>query len=717
MKTKFALVFVLLASLAGYSQQAPAKQAPAKSVAPGAQSAKPQAAEPAQKSDSAANTVAHLGNPDRAAAYYHYSMAHIYEELVAMYGQSEFANKALEEYKLAIENDPDSRYLNAGMAELYAKTGRIRDAVIEAQGIIKRDPNNLEAHRLLGRIYWRSLGDMQAGAQSQQMLKLAIEQYQEILRLDPKSVDDHLLLGRLYRTDNQMQKAESEFKAAAQIQPDSEEAVTSLAYLYNEEGDSARAAAALNAVPEAARTAKHYSALGYTYEQQKDFKKAVDAYRKSVDLDKDNLDALRGLAQNLLNDGQTDAALDQYRSIAEADPQDAQAQVNLAEIYRRNLKYDQALDSLKKAEAIVGGDSLEIPYKRALVYEAQGRFDDAAQLVQQLLQRTTKTSGSYSPGEKSNRGVFLDRLGNIYKEAGKSQLAIETFRKLIDSGGDDDAVRGYDQLIEAYRDNKQWKEATAVAQEAVSKNPQNRALKLVLAGQLADVGKGDEALAQTRALLKGDADDREIYVALSQIELRLKRFKESEDDIDKALQLSSKDEEKNYVLYIQGSILEREKKFDGAEEVFKRVVSSDPQNSAALNYLGYMLADRGVRLEEALQYIKKAAQLDPQNGAYLDSLGWVYFKLGKYELAEENLRKASERMGNDATIQDHLGELFSKTGRLKLAAAHWERALDEWSRSVAADVDTADVARVQKKLESTKVRLAKEGSGSNNPKP
>ena len=47
------------------------------------------------------------------------------------------------------------------------KTGRIRDAVMEAQDILKRDPNNLEAHKLLGRIYLRSMGDIQGGAQNQ----------------------------------------------------------------------------------------------------------------------------------------------------------------------------------------------------------------------------------------------------------------------------------------------------------------------------------------------------------------------------------------------------------------------------------------------------------------------------------------------------------------------------------------------------------------------
>src|ERR1039457_1497198 len=152
--------------------------------------------------------------PDKAAAYYHFTMAHVYEELVSMYGRADYANKAIDEYRLAIENDPNSDYLKGGLAELYAKTSRIRGAVLEAQDILKRDGNNLEARRLLGRIYLRSLGDMQAGTQSQEVLKLAIEQYEQIVKLDPKSVEDHLLLGRLYRLNNELLKSEGEFKTA-----------------------------------------------------------------------------------------------------------------------------------------------------------------------------------------------------------------------------------------------------------------------------------------------------------------------------------------------------------------------------------------------------------------------------------------------------------------------------------------------------------------------
>jgi len=147
---------------------------------------------------------------------------------------------------------------------------------------------------------------------------------------------------------------------------------------------------------------------------------------------------------------------------------------------------------------------------------------------------------------------------------------------------------------------------------------------------------------------------------------------------------------------------------DKAEDSFREVLKQDPNNSMTLNYLGYMMADHNMHLEEALTMIKRAVELDPQNGAYLDSLGWVYFKLGNYDEAEDNLRRAAEKTPNDATIQDHLGELYAKTGKLKLATVHWERALDEWNKSVAADVDQQDVSRVQKKLESAKVKLAQQ---------
>ncbi len=665
MKISLRPLFLLLLASACVAQQAPASSEPKAAESKPASDTKPAQAAPRKV--------------DKASAYYHYALAHMYEEQVAMYGRTELANKAIEEYRQAIDADPTSEYLTAGLAELYAKTGRIRDAVMEAQDILKRDPNNLEAHKLLGRIYLRSLGDIQSGNGSQNVLKLAIEQYEQIIKIEPDSVDDHLLLGRLYKVNNDLQKAESEFKTALKLQPDSEEAVTTLALLYTEEGDSTRAAQVLSAVPDASRSAKLYSVLGYTYEQQKEY---------------------------LMNDGQSEAALEQYKVIADANPEDAQTYVRIAEIYRRGGKFDLALENLKKAQSMVP-DSIDVPYNLARVYQAQGRYDDAAQILQDLLKKTEKPDNNYTQAEKNNRSVFLELLGSVYRDNNNSQLAIETFRKML-TLGDENAERGYQQIIDTYREARQWQQATDTAKEAVQKLPNDRGLKMVYASQLADMGQAEAGLQQVKALLKGKPEDREVYITLAQMYSRLKRWPDAQESLDKAEQVSSKPEDKQYVYFLRGSMYERQKKYDQAEEMFRKVLSTDPDNATALNYLGYMLADRGVKLEEALNYIKKAVNLDPANGAYLDSLGWAYFRLGKYELAEDNLLKASQHITTDPTVQDHLGDLYQKTGRLKLAAVHWERALQEWNKTVSAEVDSADVAKVQKKLESAKVKLAKE---------
>jgi tetratricopeptide (TPR) repeat protein len=382
----------------------------------------------------------------------------------------------------------------------------------------------------------------------------------------------------------------------------------------------------------------------------------------------------------------------------------------MAEIYRRNGQFDLALENLKRAESMVQ-DSMEVPYNIAAVYQAQGRYDDAAQILQDLVKKTDKPDNSYSQSEKNNRAVFLERLGTVYRDNNHDPLAVETFQKMLPLG-DDNAERGYQQIIDTYRADKQWQKATEVAKEATQKLPNDRGLKMVYAAQLADMGQVDAGLDQVKSMLKGNADDRDVYINLAQMYTRLKRWPEAEAALDKAAQISTRDEDKEYVEFLRGSTYERQKKYEQAEETFRKVLATDPQNAAVLNYLGYMLADRGTKLDEALIMIKKAVELEPANGAYLDSLGWAYFRLGKYELAEDNLMKASQRMATDPTVQDHLGDLYQKTGRLKLAAAHWERAVNEWNRTVAAEVDTDNLAQVTQKLESAKVKLAKEDPGN-----
>ncbi len=69
-------------------------------------------------------TTAPAQETTRGAAYYHLALAHTYEDMAANTGRQDYATRAVEEYKLALNADPTSAFLNNGLAELYFRTGR-----------------------------------------------------------------------------------------------------------------------------------------------------------------------------------------------------------------------------------------------------------------------------------------------------------------------------------------------------------------------------------------------------------------------------------------------------------------------------------------------------------------------------------------------------------------------------------------------------------------
>jgi tetratricopeptide (TPR) repeat protein len=652
-------------------------------------------------------TTAPTDTPDRASSYYHYGLARLYEDMAVNAGRSDYATQAVEQYKLALDADPNSRLLQDGLADLYFKIGRIREAVTAAQDQVGKHPDDVEAHSLLGKVYLRSLGDMQS-PQSGQMLQLAIGEYEKLAQLKPDDVETHLLLGQLYGLNHDSAKAEAQFKLAQGIDANSEEVALNMARLYSEQGDAKRAAEVLNAIPVDDRSPRIEFALGASYEQLKKNKDAVAAYHRALDMDPDNLDTERALANALLNDGQLDEALKVLNTIVTAEPQDAQSQIRISEIQRRQGNYDDALKTLEKAKPLAP-DLLELSYNEALIYDSLGRYDDAIGVLTKLVSDTAHPDGKYSDGEKTNRSYFLDRLAIIYREQNKTTEAVAAYKQLMTLGGDY-VKNGYSGQVDAYRDAHQWKEATAVSAEAAKAMPNDHSVQLMYAGQLADTGQVDQGIALAKAQLAattGTPDERDSHIALAIMYTRLKRWQDASSELDKASALASKPDDKLYVYFLRGSLYDRQKQYDEAEAEFRKALEIDPQNPTVLNYLGYMLADRGVRLPEALTLIRKAVDLDPQNYAFLDSLGWVYFKSGQYALAEENLRKANERSNTDPTVHDHLGEVYEKTGNLKMAVAQWERSMTEYASSLPADADPADVSKVQHKLENARVKLAK----------
>ena len=657
--------------------------------------------------------------PNRAQAYYHMALASGYEEQAVEDGRPELVTQAIEEYKLALNADPASPQLNNALADLYFRTGRVREAENTANALLKGAPDNVDAHKLLGRIYLRALSDGQNAPSSASptgnVLDRAIAEFEKIVSLEPKSVEDRMILGQLYTVKHDHAKAEEEFKTAQAMDPESEDVVLNLARLYAEGGDIEQEAKVIEAVPVNDRTARMEDALGASYEQLKRPKDAIAAFQRAADMEPGDARTLEALAEALLNDNQLDEALKQYGELVKADPENTGALVHMGEILRRQGKYEDALTTVRKARA-KDAKNLEAGYNEGLLLDVLGRLDDAAKVFEKMVDLTSHANGAYATEEKNNRGIFLERLGTVYHEQNKTAEAIAAYQKMIDMGGET-AVRGYQFQVDTWRDAKEFDKAVDVSRKAVEASPKDRDLKLMLAAEMADVGKTDDGLAMAKGLLANTAEDRQVWLALGQMYVRARRWKEAEDAFNKADAVTVKPEDRSYLLFLRGELAERQKHYEPAEQLFRQTLELEPANAMALNYLGYMMADKGRQLPEALKLIRKAVELDPMNGAYLDSLGWVYFKMGEYELAEENLRHAVDRDTSDPTVHDHLGDLYEKTGRTRLAAAQWQLSLTQYAKSAAVDVEPAEVAKVQKKLDSAQVKLAKQESATGQTRP
>jgi tetratricopeptide (TPR) repeat protein len=325
-----------------------------------------------------------------------------------------------------------------------------------------------------------------------------------------------------------------------------------------------------------------------------------------------------------------------------------------------------------------------------------------------LLERTAKGGAQYTLREKTNRAIFQERLGILYRSNENYAAAEEAFRQMMDSDPEN-AVRGASQLIDTLRQQKEFSRALAEADAALQRFPDERGLKMLRAQVLGDTGRVEEANQALKALLEDKAEDREVLLAMAQVNERAKRYPQAEQAVAAAAKYASRKDEKEFVHFLWGSILERQKKYDAAEEQFKLALAANPNSAMTLNYFGYMLADRGLRLEEARKYIEAALDHDPNNGAYLDSMGWVYYQLNRLDQAEQYLLRAIQRVPHDATILDHLGDVYYKTGRLHEASLQWQRALSEAQRPSPSDTDPQeDIAKIQKKLDDVKVRLAQE---------
>jgi tetratricopeptide (TPR) repeat protein len=605
---------------------------------------------------------------------------------------------AIAAYKRAMELDPQAADIPAELAGLYLQQNKIQDAMTTAEQALKVDGANREGNRVLGIVY-AAMADAGNDPRSRQSAKTDEFVTKAIGYLE-KAIDKPIgdpdpnvraTLSRLYLRTGEYDKAVKLLSDLVDQEPGWQDGPMLLAEAYAGAGRTAEAIGWLE--DRAKDDPRMLPALADFYEREHRWSEAAAVYARVLQRAPRNFDLKTRYAQTLLNAGGRDnlgKARDALTEVVTARGTDTMALYLLSQAQRR-MGDGAAAEATARRVIAQNGRSARGYFALAEALEERHQFQS---VVDELLPVVERNRGRSGDGG-FDTSVLLPHLGFAYQELGQYDRAIATFEEARKASPKDPAIAGY--LISANLIAKKNAAAVEAARAARVDNPDDVHLMRLQAQALGKTGKADEGIAVLEGALGKHGDDPFTYIALAQAYSDADRGAQAVKILQDGQQKFPKD---NSIAFELGSVYDKQKKYSDAEAAFKQVLAREPDNAAALNYLGYMLAERGERLDESVNYLKKALQMEPENGSYLDSLGWAYFKSQKLDLAEDNLRKAADQLRGNSVIQDHYGEVLFKLGKFNDAIAAWTRALN-------GDGDSIDRAEIDKKIRTARQKLPK----------
>jgi tetratricopeptide (TPR) repeat protein len=627
-----------------------------------------------------------------AQAYDQFLLAHRLKE-------DDDADGAMAAYKRAMALDPKSATIVAELADLYMRQNRAADAITAADQALKIDPENRDAHRVLGTVYG-SLGTAEDSRASQEAQRESLRKGIEHLEraVGPASarvqadVNVRAMLARLYVANEQYNDAIPVLAEIVKQEPGWLDGASLLVQAYVAAG---RGDDAVRWLEDAVQNSPQlYPALADLYARARRYSDASAAYESALKISLRSVDLRIRYAGMLLGTGvEKDAvrARDVLREAVEMRAPDdrtlERALLLLAQAERRTGE----LDASERTSRRVISQNRRNP--RAYValaetLEERHKYQDVADVLAPAVSQFRSDAEPEGP-----LSMLLPHLGFAYQQLGQFDKAVAALQEAHKITGGDTAVAFY--LIQAQLSAKKYSEAVALARQARLEQPDDLRLARLEAEGLRLWGKGDEAVAVLEQLTKRQAANPMAHVALAQIYQETNRGAQAVKVLQDA---RTRFPEDTSITFELGAVLEKQKKYSDAEVAFRQVIAQEPEHGPALNYLGYMLAERGERLSESVDLIKRALQTEPDNGSYLDSLGWAYFKDGKFDLAAEHLKRAADQLLTNSLVQEHYGDALFRLGR-------YDDAIAAWSRALSGDREDVDQGGIDKKIKSAKQKL------------
>lgn len=497
-------------------------------------------------------------------------------------------------------------------------------------------------------------------------LQLAVDYFKRVIELDPANDAALYELAAIYQAKSQWQDAEIQVRKAVTVRPENKWYWLLLADIYKQNSNVAQLVSVLDELialdPD---KENHYFDKANALVIQNKISEANAVYNQ--------IEKIYGLSDELsearqrvfIRQGKPEKAAAELENQVQAHPDDLKSLLNLADIYNRSGNPDKSLDVLKKAVVIDPGNVL-VRLSLADTYRSLKRYDDAFKELKLAFE-----NASFNIDEKIRIILsFFPEFADVKARDQAHELAA-----IVSSVHSDDpkafAVYG-DVLFQ----ERKYDEATQAYRQALKLNDQvyqiwEQLLRIEISGS-----KFKEVITDGEAALSIFPNQAALYLLTSMAYAQTQKHEKAVSYLQNAASLESEDKEIITQIYSGlGDSYHALKRYPESDEAYDKALEINPDNSYTLNNYAYYLSLRGENLEKAEKMSKRSIQLDPGNPSSEDTYAWILFKLKKYRDAQSWIEKAIDHSNNGSAVQiEHYGDILFHLGLKEKALQQWQKA-------------------------------------------
>jgi len=617
---------------------------------------------------------------------------------------------------LVLHNNPQDSDAQIVLSSADAALGDSKAALQEAVEATRMSPGRTEVFTHLGLLYARG-GD---ATKAEENLKKA-------KTLDSNGIAATMTLGEFYEQNRRWTDATNEFQAAITRQPTNPVPRAALATVYMNQGQDALAEKVLlDTKAQLKDDPAAYRMLGDYYLGRGNNEKAIAEFSDLAKQHPKDPQVRKTYIQLLLLSNRVDEAASLSEDLLKKAPQDIEGLALKGEIELRRGKVDDGIQTLQKV-LHAAPENAFAHYQMGLALQQKGKAQEAQT---ELREAVRYSPGLYEAwralGENAVQRADWEGLHNIAVELKKTAPrspegylfdATARMNQNDAASTEDDLTRlitlapdralGYVKLGQLRLIQKKLDEAEKLFRQGMSHEPDSLEALEGLMDVAFQKNKPVDGLHMVQAAIDKNPGDARLYVLQARALVRNKQRKEAEQVLERATQLDSQNvgaivllaelqsdrgardqaiasyqramvlsPNANSVQVALGGLYESSGNWQMAQDIYKKVLSAQPDNPVAANNLAYLLLEHGGNANVALTLAQVARRGMPASPTTADTLGWAYYHNGAYTVAQPLFEEAVNKSADNAVYRYHLGSTYQKLKDNDRARAQFEKAIN-----------------------------------------